>query len=326
MGEVEVCNKQVILKNYVSGFPKESDMEVKTTSLKLKLSEGDSSVAILVKNLYLSCDPYMRSRMSKLEGQYVDSFTPGSPIVGYGVAEVLDSSHPNFKKGDLVWGITTWEDYSIITATEVLFKIQHTDVPLSYYTGILERVFVSAASGAVGQLVGQFAKLFGCYVVGSAGSKEKVDLLKNKFGFDEAFNYKEEADLNVALKRYFPDGIDIYFENVGGKMLDAVLLNMSLNGRIAACGMISQYNLEQQEGVQNLFCIVRKGIRMEGFLVFHHYHLYPKFLEMIIPQIKEGKITYVEDIAEGLENAPSSLIGLFSGLNIGKQVVSVTRG
>ncbi|XP_027120037.1 2-alkenal reductase (NADP(+)-dependent) [Coffea arabica] len=346
MGEVEVCNKQVILKNYVSGFPKESDMEVKTTSLKLKLSEGDSSVAILVKNLYLSCDPYMRSRMSKLEGQYVDSFTPGSPIVGYGVAEVLDSSHPNFKKGDLVWGITTWEDYSIITATEVLFKIQHTDVPLSYYTGILgmpgmtayvgffevcspkkgERVFVSAASGAVGQLVGQFAKLFGCYVVGSAGSKEKVDLLKNKFGFDEAFNYKEEADLNVALKRYFPDGIDIYFENVGGKMLDAVLLNMSLNGRIAACGMISQYNLEQPEGVQNLFCIVRKGIRMEGFLVFHHYHLYPKFLEMIIPQIKEGKITYVEDIAEGLENAPSSLIGLFSGLNIGKQVVSVTRG
>ena len=109
-------------------------------------------------------------------------------------------------------------------------------------------------------------------------------------------------------------------------MLDAVLLNMSLNGRIAACGMISQYNLEQQEGVQNLFCMVRKGIRMEGFLVFHHYHLYPKFLEMIIPQIKEGKITYVEDIAEGLENAPSSLIGLFSGLNIGKQVVSVTRG
>ncbi|CDP08090.1 unnamed protein product [Coffea canephora] len=310
MGEVEVSNKQVILKNYVSGFPKESDMEVKTTSLKLKLSEGDSSVAIIVKNLYLSCDPYMRSRMSKLEGQYVDSFTPGSPIVGYGVAEVLDSSHPNFKKGDLVWGITTWEEYSIITATEGLFKIQHTDVPLSYYTGILgmpgmtayvgffevcspkkgERVFVSAASGAVGQLVGQFAKLFGCYVVGSAGSKEKVDLLKNKFGFDEAFNYKEEADLNVALKRYFPDGIDIYFENVGGKMLDAVLLNMSLNGRIAACGMISQYNLEQQEG------------------------------------IKEGKITYVEDIAEGLENAPSSLIGLFSGLNIGKQVVSVTRG
>ncbi|CDP08094.1 unnamed protein product [Coffea canephora] len=341
----EVENKQVILKHYVRGSPKESDMEIRTGKTKLKLPEG-SSGAIVVKNLYLSCDPYMRNRMSKVEGSYVESFTPGSPIVGYGVAEVLDSSHQNYKKGDLVWGMTTWEEYSVITSTEGLFKIQHTDVPLSYYTGILgmpgmtayvgffevcspkkgERVFISAASGAVGQLVGQIAKLFGCYVVGSAGSKEKVDLLKNKFGFDEAFNYKEEADLNVALKRYFPDGIDIYFENVGGKMLDAVLLNMTPYGRIAACGMISQYNLEQPEGVQNLFCLVTKQIRMEGFLVFDYYHLYPKFLEMILPQIKEGKITYVEDIAEGLENAPSALIGLFSGRNIGKQLVAVTRG
>ncbi|XP_027120038.1 2-alkenal reductase (NADP(+)-dependent) isoform X1 [Coffea arabica] len=346
MAEEEVAeNKQVILKHYVSGFPKESDMEIRTTKTQLKLPEGCSG-AILVKNLYLSCDPYMRNRMRKMEGSYIESFTPGSPIGGYGVAEVLDSTHSNFNKGDLVWGRTTWEDHSIITSTESLAKIQHTDVPLSYYTGILgmpgmtayagffevcspkkgERVFISAASGAVGQLVGQFAKLFGCYVVGSAGSKEKVDLLKNKFGFDKAFNYKEEADLNAALKRYFPDGIDIYFDNVGGKMLDAVLLHMTLHSRIAACGMISQYNLEQPEGVRNLMCLITKQIRMEGFLVFDYYHLYPKFLEMIIPQIKEGKITYVEDIAEGLENAPRALMGLFSGRNIGKQVVAVTRG
>ncbi|KAL7176713.1 hypothetical protein ACSBR2_030124 [Camellia fascicularis] len=126
-----------------------------------------------------------------------------------------------------------------------------------------EYVFVSTASGAVGQLVGQFAKLLGCYVVGSAGTKEKVDLLKNKFGLDEAFNYKEE-DLEAALKRYFPNGIDIYFENVGGKMLDAVLLNMRLCGHIALCGMISQYNLEHPEGVHNLFCLITKPVRMEG--------------------------------------------------------------
>ncbi|KAL0341386.1 UNVERIFIED_CONTAM: 2-alkenal reductase (NADP(+)-dependent) [Sesamum radiatum] len=340
----EVSNKQIVLRDYVKGFPKESDMTLKTSTVKLKVPE-DCSDAILVKNLYLSCDPYMRNRMSKMEGSYVESFTPGSAITGYGVARIVDSSHPNFKNGDLVWGVTGWEEYSLIRSTQGLFKIQHTDVPLSYYTGILgmpgmtayagfyevcspkkgETVYVSAASGAVGQLVGQFAKLMGCYVVGSAGSKDKVELLKNKFGFDDAFNYKEEQDLNAALKRYFPDGIDIYFENVGGKMLDAVLLNMKIHGRIAVCGMISQYNLEQSEGVHNLFTLVTKRIRMEGFGVFDYYHLYQKFLDMVLPLIKEGKINYVEDIAEGLESAPAALVGLFYGRNVGKQVVVVSR-
>nr|GEW69413.1 2-alkenal reductase (NADP(+)-dependent)-like [Tanacetum cinerariifolium] len=150
-----------------------------------------------------------------------------------------------------------------------------------------------------------------------------VDLLKNKFGFDEAFNYKEEQDLDAALKRYFPEGIDIYFENVGGKMLDAVLMNMRLNGRISVCGMISQYNLEQGEGVHNLSTLITKRVRMQGFVVFDHYHKYPKYLEMIIPLIKNGTINYIEDIAMGLENAPAALVGLFSGKNVGKQVVVV---
>ncbi|KAK4566274.1 hypothetical protein RGQ29_002498 [Quercus rubra] len=346
-GVEEVSNKQVILKDYVSGFPKESDMYLNTSgTIKLKVPEGSN--AILVKNLYLSCDPYMRPRMRQpIPGNesYVEPFKPGSPIAGYGVAKVLDSGHPNFKKGDLVWGLTGWEEYSLITTTERLFKIHHTDVPLSYYTGLLgmpgmtayagfyeicspkkgEHVFISAASGAVGQLVGQFAKLLGCYVVGSAGSKEKVDLLKNKFGFNEAFNYKEEPDLRAALKRYFPEGIDIYFENVGGKMLDAVLLNMRAHGRFAVCGMISQYNLEHPEGVHNLMTVIGKQVRMEGFMVFEYYHLYPKFLELVLPHIKEGKITYVEDVAEGLESAPAALIGLFTGRNVGKQVVVVAR-
>ncbi|XP_056172586.1 2-alkenal reductase (NADP(+)-dependent)-like [Syzygium oleosum] len=267
------------------------------------------------------------------------------PITGLGVARVLESGHPNFAKGDLIWGMTGWEEYSLLHEPETCFKIEHTDVPLAYYTGLLgmagltayvgffeicspkkgETVFISAASGAVGQLVGQFAKLFGCYVVGSAGSKEKVDLLKNKFRFDDAFNYKEELDLDAALKRCFPEGIDIYFENVGGKMLDAVLLNMKLHGRIAACGMISQYNLEQPEGIHNLLSIILKPVRMVGFLVFDYYHLYPKFLETVLPQIKEGKIVYVEDIIEGLKNGPAALVRLFSGRNVGKQVVVVSR-
>ncbi|XP_021751880.1 2-alkenal reductase (NADP(+)-dependent)-like [Chenopodium quinoa] len=344
MAGQEVSNKQVVLKDYVVGFPKESDMEFKTSKINLKLSEDSNG--ILLKNLYLSCDPYMRSRMTKHDRPtYVESFVPGSPIMGYGVSKVLDSRHPDYKAGDLVWGITGWEEYSLISSPQLFFKIEHTDVPLSYYTGILgmpgmtayagfyevgspkkgDRVFVSSASGAVGQLVGQLAKLNGCYVVGSAGSKEKVDLLKNKFGFDEAFNYKEEKDLDAALRRYFPEGIDIYFENVGGKMLEAVLSNMRLHGRIPTCGMISQYNLEQPEGVHNLFEIVAKRIRMEGFIVFDYYHLYPKYLEMILPHIREGKVSYVEDVAEGLESAPAALIGIYSGRNVGKQLVVVSR-
>ncbi|KAL9432066.1 hypothetical protein AB3S75_027140 [Citrus x aurantiifolia] len=336
-----VSNKQVILKNYVSGFPKETDMYVTTSLIELKVPKGSNGV--LLKNLYLSCDPYMRPRMTKdMEGSYIESFEPGLPINGNGVAKVLDSENPEFKKGDLVWGMTGWEEYSLITAP-YLFKVPHADVPLSYYTGILgmpgmtayagfyevcspkqgECVFISAASGAVGQLVGQFAKLLGCYVVGSAGSKDKVDLLKNRLGFDEAFNYKEEPDLNAALIRCFPEGIDIYFENVGGKMLDAVLLNMKVGGRIAVCGMISQYNLDEPEGVHNLTRLISKRVRMEGFLVSDYNHLYPKFLEMIIPHIKGGKIVYIEDTAEGLESAPAALVGLFSGRNLGKQVVAV---
>ncbi|XP_049358985.1 2-alkenal reductase (NADP(+)-dependent)-like isoform X2 [Solanum verrucosum] len=337
--EVTISNKQVILKHYVSGYPKESDMELKNSTIKLNVPEGSN--VVILKNLYLSCDPYMRGRMKKTEGSYIDSFIPGSPITGFGVAKVLESGDSNFQKGDLVWGMTGWEEYSIVTPTQNnLFKINDKDVPLSYYTGILgmpgmtayvgfyeicspkkgETVFVSAASGAVGQLVGQFAKMLGCYVVGSAGSKEK-----SKFGFDEAFNYKEEHDLDAALKRYFPDGIDIYFENVGGKMLDAVLLNMKLHGRIAACGMISQYNLEQTERVHNLFYLISKRIRVEGFIIFDYFHLYSKYLKMIIPKIKAGNVVYVEDVVEGLENAPTALVGLFSGRNIGKQVVMVSR-
>ncbi|XP_042030091.1 2-alkenal reductase (NADP(+)-dependent)-like [Salvia splendens] len=334
-------NKQIVLKDYVKGLIKESDLILKTSEIKRDIPNG----AFLVKNLYLSCDPYMRSRMVKMECSYIDSFTPGEVIEGYGVAKVVDSSNQKFKKGDLICGMTGWEEYSIIKSTETIFKIPSMDVPLSYYTGILglagltayvgfyeicspkkgEIVFISAASGAVGQLVGQFAKLFGCYVVGSAGSQHKVDFLKNKLGFDDAFNYKEESDQNEAIKRYFPEGIDIYIENVGGKMLDAVIPNMRPSGRITACEMISQYDVEETDATHNLMSAIIKKIRMQGFVVFDYFNLYPNYLEMVLPLIKQGKLAYVEDIVEGLEAAPAALVGLFSGRNVGKQVVLVAR-
>ncbi|GAB4825741.1 hypothetical protein Ancab_008614 [Ancistrocladus abbreviatus] len=239
----EVSNNQIVLRDYVNEFPNESDMELKITKVNLKLPEG--SDAVLVKNLYLSIDPFIRIHISKPSTRpgFSESYKLGLPIRGFGVAEVVDSGHPEFKKGDLVWRMTSWEEYALITS------IPPEGMPgMTAYGGFLQlcapkkgdRIFVSAAFGAVGRLVGQFSKLMGCYVVGSAGSSQK-----NKLGFNDAFNYKEEPKLDAALKRYFPKGIDICFENVGGKMLDVVILNMKVHGQIAMCGMISQYNLEQ---------------------------------------------------------------------------------
>ncbi|KDP39116.1 hypothetical protein JCGZ_00873 [Jatropha curcas] len=344
--EGAVSNKQVIFKHYVNTrHPQESDMYVSSNSVKLQVPEGSNG--IVVKNLYLSCDRYMRNLMKEVQhSQGFQTYKPGSPLYGYGVAKVVESRHADFKVGDFVWGITTWEEYSYIATPtpQTLFKINPTDdLPLSYYLGILgmpgitayagfyevgapkkgDYVFVSAASGAIGQIVGQFAKLTGCYVVGSAGSTEKVDLLKNKFGFDEAFNYNEEKDLDAALKRYFPEGIDLYFDIVGGKMLDAVLLNMRYNGRIVICGILSQENSEKHEGIHSIVELILKHIRMEGFVASDYYHLFPKYLEMVVPNIKEGKITYFEDIASGLESGPAALVGLFTRQNVGKRVVKI---
>ncbi|RLN30380.1 hypothetical protein C2845_PM05G07790 [Panicum miliaceum] len=341
----EVTNRQVILKRYVSGCPTVDDMEVVAGAVSLAVPPG--SAAVLVKNLYLSCDPYMRTRMTRRSetSSFVPDYIPGKVLDTCNVSKVVLSGHPDFKPGDLLWGVTGWEEYSLIPNPAFCHRINHHEFPLSYYTGVLgvpgltahaglfevakakkgEYVFVSAAAGAVGQIAGQLAKLTGCYVVGSAGSDQKVSLLKTKFGFDDAFNYKKELDLNAALKRCFPHGIDVYFENVGGAMLDAVLRNMRPRGRIAVCGQISQYNLERPDGV-DLFQLVGKHIRMEGFLVSEYAgEYYSRFEEEMARYLKEGKVVCVEDVAEGIEAAPAALVGLFAGRNVGKQVVAVAR-
>ncbi|GMY13809.1 2-alkenal reductase (NADP(+)-dependent) [Fagus crenata] len=337
----EVDNNQVIFKGYIETLPKETDMELKVSKIKLKAPKG--SGAILVKNLYLSCDPFMRGRMRDFQGSYIPPFVPGQALEGFGVYKVIDSDNPDFKPGDLYSGLTGWEEYSLIHRPQQFRKIQADDIPLSYHVGLLgmpgftayvgffevctpkkgEYVFVSAASGAVGQLVGQLAKLHGCYVVGSAGTSQKVDLLKNKLGFNEAFNYKEETDLDAALKRYFPQGIDIYFDNVGGDMLDAALLNMRINGRIAVCGAVSQQSLSKPQGIHNLYNLIIKSIKMQGFLQHNYLHLYPSFLDHVIGYYKQGKIVYIEDMNEGLESGPAAFAGLFFGENVGKQVIRV---
>ncbi|GKD79780.1 NADP(+)-dependent 2-alkenal reductase, partial [Tanacetum coccineum] len=272
----------------------------------------------------------MRGRMQDFQASYIPPFSPGSAIEGFGVSEVVDSDDPNFKRGEFVAGITNWEEYTLIHKTGQLRKIQQDDgIPLSYHVGLLgmpgftayagfyevcapkkgEYVYVSAASGAVGQLVGQLAKLHGCYVVGSAGTSQKVELLKNKLEFDEAFNYKEELDLEAALARYFPQGIDIYFDNVGGAMLDAALGNMRVQGRVAVCGMVSQNSRTSVQSFKNMFSLISKRITIKGFLQSDFSHLYPQFLEEITSNYKQGKIVYLENMNDGLESAPAAFVG-----------------
>lgn len=342
-----VPNKKVVLRRHVTGFPSVDDMEIVADTVELRVPAG--LAAVLIKNLYLSCDPWIRGRMSKPDddgaARPATAFVIGEVLLNYGVGKVIDSAHPEFKAGDLVWGMSGWEEYTLIRQPESLKKINHAELPLSYYTGVLgmpgltayagfmevsrpkrgDVVFVSAASGAVGQVVGQLAKIAGCYVVGSAGSDEKVNLLKTKFGFDDAFNYRSEADIGAALRRCLPDGIDIYFDNVGGATLDAALLHMRPGGRVAVCGMISQYNLEQPYGVRNLFTIIPKAIRVEGFNVSGYFHMYARFEEEMAGYIKEGKLAVVEDVDEGMESAPAALVGLFSGRNVGKKLVAIAR-
>eukprot|EP00271_Cylindrocystis_brebissonii_P017595 TRINITY_DN4633_c1_g1_i1.p1 TRINITY_DN4633_c1_g1~~TRINITY_DN4633_c1_g1_i1.p1 ORF type:complete len:345 (-),score=67.26 TRINITY_DN4633_c1_g1_i1:697-1731(-) len=335
-------NRQILLKSYPEGMVTEDCMEFNTSgTISADVAKGSKDV--LVQNLYVSVDPYLRGRMSPEGVSYAPGFPLGKPIINYAVSKVVASDNPEFSVGDNVEGWAGWEDYTLFPEGKGLTKISPKDgVPLSYYLGVLgmpgmtayfgfndicsakkgETFFVSAASGAVGQIVGQLAKLEGCHVVGCAGSAEKVTLLKEKFGYDEAFNYKDEPDLGAALKRCCPKGIDIYFENVGGKMLDAVLGNMNLNGRIAVCGMIAQYNVKD-EPIHNLIHVLFKRLKIQGFIVLDFASRAPEFMGKMVSLVQEKKITYVEDVSEGLERTPAAFVGLYSGNNVGKAVVKV---
>ncbi|KAI3709465.1 hypothetical protein L2E82_39227 [Cichorium intybus] len=231
---------------------------------------------------------------------------------------------------------------NIFTATIIMLKngiaLHHREKcstglsGLTAYAGLFEickpkkgeKVFVSAACGSVGNLVGQYTKHLGCYVVGCASSLKKVKLFKEKLGFDEAFNYNEEADLKSILKRYFPDGIDIYFDNVGAEMLEAAILNMNLDGRVAVCGVISQYTDNEKRARPIMLSVIYKRITLRGFLANDYLSLFPEFITTTVNLINTGKIHVLEDVSIGLESVPSAFVGLFRGNNVGKTVVQVS--
>lgn len=297
---------------------------------------------LLVRNLYMSVDPYMRGRMR--EGRsYTPPFALNEAMTGGAVGEVVASSHPDFAPGDTVLHSYGWREYASVHGKGAT-KIDPSLGPVQSFLGVLgmpgrtayvglldigqpkagETVFVSGAAGAVGSLVCQIAKLKGCRVVGSAGSPAKIAWLKEKAGVDGAVNYREVKNLRRAIAAECPDGVDVYFENVGGEHLEATLSLMNDFGRIAACGMISQYNASQPTpGPRNLGLIVGRRLRIQGFIVSDHTDRNADFYQDMAAWMSEGKIHWEETVVEGIENAPDAFLGLFSGENLGKMLVKL---
>jgi NADPH-dependent curcumin reductase CurA len=343
---VQRIGQEIHLKQYPSGIPTEEIFEVVDVNIP-EPKEGE----FLVKNIWMSVDPYMRGRMRspKETKSYIDPFQLNKPLEGGCVGQVLQSKNNQFKVGDHVLGNFGWREYWLSSDSQNVMKINPKIAPLQSFLGALgmpgltayvglvsigklnegkDTVFVSAASGAVGSIACQIAKIKGCQVVGSAGSEEKVEWLLDDVKVDHAFNYKTvgENNLSSELKKGCPKGIDLYFDNVGGKHLEASIDNMKTFGRIVLCGMISQYNTTTPPlGPSNLFLAVTNRIRLEGFIVRDHYDLLNEFHSSMTKWINEGKIIWKETIAEGLENAPRAFIGLFKGENFGKMIVKVRQ-
>lgn len=295
----------------------------------------------LVRQIVMSLDPYMRGRLNAV-ATYAPNVQIGQTMVGGGVGEVVKSLHPGFKEGDIVEGGMGWQEYAV-PGLERLRKIDPAIAPISTANGVLgmpgmtayfgllhvgepkpgETVVVSAASGAVGAVVGQIAKIMGCRVVGLAGSPAKCAYVVDELGFDACIDYKAD-DLDEAFGRLCPDGINVYFENVGGAVYDAVTRHLAIGARIAVCGGIAEYNQSEPELVpRNTRFFIPMRARMQGFLVYDFHHLWPEALPRMAKWIAEGKLKYREDWVDGLENAPAAFTRLFTGENFGKLLVRV---
>ncbi|MER7815547.1 NADP-dependent oxidoreductase [Streptomyces sp. NPDC096153] len=299
---------------------------------------------ILVRNLHFSVDPYMRGRMNDVKS-YVPPFQLDQPMEGGAVGEVVASNADGFAVGDHVLHGLGWREYADVEARHAV-KVDASVAPLSAYLGVLgmpgltayaglfevasfkegDAVFVSGAAGAVGSQVGQMAKLKGASrVIGSAGSDEKVKLLVEEYGFDAAFNYKK-GPVAEQLKEAAPDGIDVYFDNVGGEHLEAAISSLNVHGRATICGMIAQYNAtEPTPGPRNLALVIGKRLRLQGMLVNDHRGLQGQFVQEVAGWLGSGELKYDETVVEGIENGFDAFLGLLRGQNTGKMIVSLTR-
>lgn len=327
--------KQIVLASRPKGLPTKENFRPEIVTLP-DLHEGE----VLVKGLFYSVDPYMRGRMNDAKS-YALPFQIDAPVVGGVVGEIEESKSPDFKKGDIIIGMLPWATQSVISS-KTIRKIDTNLAPSSYYLGILgmpgltayfgltdigkpksgETVVISGAAGAVGVVVGQIAKLKGCRVIGIAGSDDKIKMLKEEFGFDEVINYKTVSNINEAIKNACPTGVDIYFDNVGGEISDAVISNINFYARIALCGQIALYNAtETPVGPRLQPMLLTRSALMKGFIVSDYQSRFSEGIQQLSQWVKEGKLKYKETIVEGFDKLPEALLGLFSGNNIGKMIV-----
>jgi NADPH-dependent curcumin reductase CurA len=334
-------NKQILLDNRPEGEATAGNFKL-VTSETPALQDGE----VLVRHHFLSLDPYMRGRMN--EGKSYAAPQPlGQVMQGGTVGEVVESRSPKFAAGDKVVGMGGWQQYSVVAADQpgALRKVDTAQVPLSHYLGAVgmpgvtawyglskiiepqagQTVAVSAASGAVGSALGTLAKARGCRAVGIAGGPDKCRYVTEELGFDACIDYKQHQDaqsLSKALKQACPDGIDGYFENVGGMVMDAVMLRMNAHGRIALCGMIAGYN-GQPIPMAYPQLLLTNRIRLQGFIVSEHMEIWPQALQELGALVGSGKLRPRESVAQGLEAAPEAFLGMLKGRNFGKQLVKL---
>lgn len=330
-------NKVILLNKRPNGKPTLNDFKTITEEIP-SAKDGE----ILLKTIYVSVDPYLRGRMNDSKS-YVPSFELNKPIQSGIIAEVVVSKHPEFNTGDFITANLDWKEYQI-SSGKGLHKVDENEAKLSAYLGVLgmtgltaylglteiglpkqnETIVVSGAAGAVGTIVGQIGKLLGCKVIGITGSDEKVALLTSKFKFDDAINYKTTPNLKEAIKNACPNGVDIYFDNVGGDISDAVLANINNHARLPVCGAISLYNdTKVSLGPRLQPIILTKSATMRGFIVGDFFEKFPAATKQLAAWLKENNISFSETIVEGFDTIPQAFIDLFEGKNEGKMIVKI---
>lgn len=328
-------NRTIILKSRPKGMVSEDNFRMIDLHVK-DLSIGE----VLIKMLYLSVDPYMRGRMNDTKS-YITPFELGKPLKGRVIGEVVDTKSALFEKGDKITGMLDWADYSIANESEIE-KIDETIKPITSilhvlgmtgmtaYVGLLkigdpkfgETIVVSSAGGAVGMLVGQIGKIFGCKIIGITGSENKVEYLRRDLKFDYVINYKQTENLDELIQRLCPEGVDIYFDNVGGPISDSIYSQMNFHGRIVLCGQISQYNNAEIEfGPRHYSHFLTRSVKLQGFIVGDYKEHFSEARTNLLKWLNEDKIVQKEYFVHGLENAPKGLIGLFNGKNFGKTLI-----
>jgi len=326
----------ILLKQRPVGEPTLSDFEFVKEDKDLNIQEGE----ILLETTYISVDPYLRGRMSDAKS-YVPPFEVGKPLTSGIVAKVIASKSDSFKEGDFVSGMMDWKTRQISNG-DGLMKVDKDQAPLSAFLGVLgmtgltaycgltqigkpksgETLVVSGAAGAVGSIVGQIGKILGLHVVGIAGTDEKVAMLTSEFGFDHAINYNTTDDMGAAIRSACPNGVDIYFDNVGGPISDAVLFNINKFARMIICGAISVYNsTEIPKSVSVQPFLVKNSALMQGFIVSNYTEKFPEAMKQLSTWLAEGKLNYTETLVNGFENTPQAFLDLFKGKNKGKMIV-----